>query len=482
MFAGATLALTLPATAKESQVTISSAATRNMQCGSGVCAPTAANAVLNARDLETMLASGSVEVTTTGSGVQADNIAVRAPLAWKSSATLTFDAYDGIAIAAGVTVKRSGGLTLTTGDGGSSGTLAITKKGHVTFKKLASRLVIDGAAYTLVGNIATLASDITANPAGDYALAKDYDAAGDGTYSGSPVSTTFTGTFEGLGNRISNLAIDDTSGEQYLGMFAKTSGALRDLGLPNASINATVGAQWVTAGALVGWATGAIVNVHATGAVELSGGGPFYGGGLAGASYGMIENSYAAVEVSSTATDDTNQLYVGGLAGTGNGAENSYATGSVSGSTEEGSPFAGGLFGVLYEYGSVSNCYATGSVFSSGTYEVVAGGLLGDDGYKNQITSSYSTGTVSVSGGSYPYAGGLVGIAGGDSTYANDYWDTTTSGTETGVGSGSSSGISALTTADLQSGLPEGFLPTIWREKSKTEGGLPFLIANPPAR
>ena len=49
-------------------VTISSAATQNMTCSGGVCAPTAADANLNVADLQNLLASGSVEVTTSGCG------------------------------------------------------------------------------------------------------------------------------------------------------------------------------------------------------------------------------------------------------------------------------------------------------------------------------------------------------------------------------------------------------------------------------
>jgi hypothetical protein len=50
---------------------ISTAATQNMSCASGVCAPTASDAVPNVGDLESLLASGNVEVTTTGSEVEA---------------------------------------------------------------------------------------------------------------------------------------------------------------------------------------------------------------------------------------------------------------------------------------------------------------------------------------------------------------------------------------------------------------------------
>jgi len=49
------------------QITISTSPTGNMSCSGGVCAPTAADGNLNTSDLENYLASGSLEVTTTGS-------------------------------------------------------------------------------------------------------------------------------------------------------------------------------------------------------------------------------------------------------------------------------------------------------------------------------------------------------------------------------------------------------------------------------
>ncbi|HEY6578573.1 MAG TPA: hypothetical protein VIY09_04570 [Rhizomicrobium sp.] len=43
-------------------------------------------------------------------------------------------------------------------------------------------------------------------------------------------------------------------------------------------------------------------------------------------------------------------------------------------------------------------------------------------------------------------------------------------------------GITGLTTTQLQSGLPQGFDPTVWAENPKINGGLPYLIANPPRK
>jgi hypothetical protein len=94
------------------------------------------------------------------------------------------------------------------------------------------------------------------------------------------------------------------------------------------------------------------------------------------------------------------------------------------------------------------------------------------------VSDSYSTGTVSGPG----YVGGFVGQDGG--TIDDTYWDTTTSGiANLGQGAGNVSnanGIKGLTTAQLQSGLPSGFDPSVWAENAAINDGIPYLIANPP--
>src|SRR5580658_10467102 len=89
-------------------VTISNAATQNISCVGGVCAPTAAAAVLNVKDLEGFLASGNVEVSTTGTGVQAINIRVAANLSWTGATSLALDAYKSITINKSMNVKGTG--------------------------------------------------------------------------------------------------------------------------------------------------------------------------------------------------------------------------------------------------------------------------------------------------------------------------------------------------------------------------------------
>src|ERR1700733_7820448 len=149
-------------------VTISSDATENINCSAGVCSPTAASAVLNISDLETLLASGNVEITTTGTGVEANNIDVEAAVAWSGPNALSLDAYQSITISKHIAIAGQSGLSLTTNDGGSGGALLFETNGSVHFKKLSSTLTINSATYTLVGNISTLATAIAANPSGSF--------------------------------------------------------------------------------------------------------------------------------------------------------------------------------------------------------------------------------------------------------------------------------------------------------------------------
>jgi hypothetical protein len=163
----------LVATVASAQVVISSAETENMACAEGVCAPTAASAVLNVTSLEKMLKSGNVEVTTTGSGgEQATDLDIAAALSWTTSYALTLDAYQSINVDSEIDVKgASGGLDLITDDGGSGGDYYFTG-GNVEFKDVSAHLTINGVAFTLADSLASLASDINAHPGGNFALSK----------------------------------------------------------------------------------------------------------------------------------------------------------------------------------------------------------------------------------------------------------------------------------------------------------------------
>lgn len=283
-------------------ITISSQMTANMSCSNGVCAPTATHAVLNVGDVESMLGSGNLIVTTTGSGVQAHDIRISSALSWADSSTLSLEAQRSLAVNAAVTIAGVSGLILDTG--GKSARLSFGRKGSIGFANLSSQLAVNGNAYTLVGDVKTLASAIAANPDGDFALAANYDASADGTWQSCPVPTVFDGSFEGLGNTIFNLSIDgwtNINNGFFEGLFAETDtkGTVENIGLVNTNIvvpGKGRGRYIVMAGPLVGLNNGGVVEgSYVSG--SLAAGKRSYAGGLVGINYGMIANSYAAISL-----------------------------------------------------------------------------------------------------------------------------------------------------------------------------------------
>jgi hypothetical protein len=457
--------------AAHADVTISKAATTNMNCTSGVCKATAKIATLKIDDLETMLASSNVKVTT--SGALADNIVVGTSITWVSANRLSLDAYDSITIVKPIADSGTGALSLVTNDGGSKGTLVFGAKGNVTLFGTDNVLSINNTKYKLVNSVASLATAVAGDASGAFALAVSYDASKDGTYSGAPVLTEFRGTFEGLGNTISNLRIFDMAGTwDGLFQFADRPASFRDIGLPNAQVENSNSAGYGRVGALVAINYGAITRSYATGAAQCDN--RFWAcvaGGLAGLNYGPVNNSWAAAAVAAG-----QEAEVGGLIGNNHGPiDQSFATGSVSAYQQS---IVGGLVGNNVE-GTIENTWASGAVSGQ---DITVGGLVGANGDSRKFASSYATGVVTGTNGST--AGGLLGYDSQFGLNSNAYWDTDMSGiTNPGQGAGIPSndpGVTGLTTQQFQSGLPPGFNPKVWAEAKKVNNGMPYLAANPP--
>ncbi|MGV8953444.1 MAG: filamentous hemagglutinin N-terminal domain-containing protein [Cypionkella sp.] len=138
--------------------------------------------------------------------------------------------------------------------------------------------------------------------------------------------------------------------------------------------------------------------------------------------FGKISSTGAIRNVGMVGGSVTGSTYVGGLVGWNYGSiSNSYATGWVS----SGGWNIGGLVG-LNKGGTISNSYATGAV--SGPHR--PGGLVGNNDGGSTISNSYATGAVSGT----TNVGGLVGYNDGTGSISNSYWDTTTSGMATSAG------------------------------------------------
>ena len=402
-------------------MTISNAKTKDVNCTGGVCTPTGGNANLNVGELQTMLASSDV---TLKSNAAASDIGVTDPLTWASSHRLTLDAYESIHVRAPVVVEGTAGITLTTNDGGSGGdyTFNATTSGAIAFWDVNSKLVINGAGFTLVKDVATLASTIKSDPARNIALAQSYDASTTHVYRNPPVNVAYTGTFEGLGNAINGLRIhvDHETASKGVGLFAESNGTLRDVSLTNASV---AGATAV--GSLVGVNAGTISSVSAEnvsviadqdagGIAGANGGvitsasssGQVYGfvaaGGLVGdnGSSGQISQSNSNAAVSTPKDKNT---WAGGLAGSNEGTISfSSAAGSVEASK------AGGLVGEAY--GAIINCRASGLTKMNAS-DGFAGGLIGWTLGAN-IQQSFATGPVEDVGTNKRHAGSIGGLVG----------------------------------------------------------------------
>jgi len=180
---------------------------------------------------------------------------------------------------------------------------------------------------------------------------------------------SFTGSFDGQNQTISNLSINRLD---YVGLFGHidSSAEVENIGILYADINSYKS----FVGSLVGTNEGTVSNSYSTGNVS----GDNRVGGLVGRNYGTVSNSYSTGNVSG-------EVEVSGLVGRNYGTvSNSYSTGNVSGES-----YVGGLIGYNYD-STVSNSYSTGNV--SG--ESYVGGLVGET-FNGNISNSYSTGNVS---------------------------------------------------------------------------------------
>lgn len=463
---GAFLTAASMAGAASAAVTISTDATSHMKCLAGLCKPTATDAVLNVKKLIHLLNTESVTIE---SGSTAKDIVVSASVQWVHNSALVLDAYRSLTIDALVRPKSAVPVTLTTNDGGTGGLLAFGSAGRVSFLSTLSPLTINGASYKLVNTIGELADVIGADGGtGHYALANDYSAAADGVYASSPVALlASTGTFEGLHNTISHLSIDVTSSGDDAGLFAETDGTVNDVILQGASVKKS--GEGGSVGALSARNFGAINAVSVSGSVQSSVADDV--GGLVGDNEsGTIARCQSAASVTG--------IRAGGLVGEmfDGTIDSSFATGSVK-AASAGSPTVGGLVGYAAA-GSIGNSYATGT--ATGLTDANLGGLFGIS--SATIASVYASGAVKSHHDSH--TGGVTGFDAG-SSFADAYWDTTTTGiTDVRKGAGNiknDPGITGLSDTDLKSGLPTGFAAATWGEDASINGGLPYLLANPPS-
>ena len=191
----------------------------------------------------------------------------------------------------------------------------------------------------------------------------------DWTPIGKDDNKAYTGTFDGNGKTITGLTV--TGSYKYAGLFGDID------------------------------ENGTVKNVVLEGVQITRDNSSGYAGGVAGDSWGTIENCSVSGSVSGT-------TFAGGVVGSQWGGS---ITGCNSSATVKGVIFAGGIAGSTNGGASLTGCYATGSVSveNNTTSAAYAGGVVGSNGASSTLTACYATGSVTGSGSGTIYTGGVTG-------------------------------------------------------------------------
>ena len=247
--------------------------------------------------------------------------------------------------------------------------------------KLTASRLLEGPGYTDDGqgnytvtsaedlkNIAKLVNEQW-NLGINITLTSDIDLTGiDWTPIGIDYNHQYTGTFDGGDHTITGLTV--TGSDQYAGLFGyiDSGGTVKNVTLKDVKIESN----------------------HSSG----------YVGGVAGDSWGTIENCSVSGSVSGT-------TFAGGVVGSQWGGS---ITGCNSSATVKGVIFAGGIAGETNSGASLTGCYATDDVTveNDGTNNSHAGGVVGYNG-GGTLTACYATGSVTGSGSGTIYVGGVTG-------------------------------------------------------------------------
>ena len=204
----------------------------------------------------------------------------------------------------------------------------------------------------------------------DITLTSDIDLSGiDWTPIGIDYNHQYTGTFDGGNYTITGLTV--TGSDQYAGLFGRIGSG------------------------------GKVQNVKLEGVQITNDNSSGYAGGVAGWSYGTLENCSVSGSVSSNFT-------AGGVVGATMGGS---ITGCNTSATVKGVIYAGGIAGSTNNGATLTACYATGDVTleSNGSDIYYAGGVVGSNGSSSTLKACYAWGKVTGSGSGTIYTGGVTG-------------------------------------------------------------------------
>ena len=202
---------------------------------------------------------------------------------------------------------------------------------------------------------------------------------------GTDYDNSYTGTFDGGGHTITGLTV--TTNDEYAGLFGYlgnfNNGAATVKNVVMDGIQITCNHRSGYAGGVAGYSWGTIENCSVSGSIS----GTIYVGGVVGA---QRDNPITGCSSSATVKGTLN---VGGVAGQTNSSATltaCYATGNVTIEINPAKNIAGGSLVGMNAGSSLLACYATGNVTSTGssTGQVHIGGFLGNN-YAPVMTACY---------------------------------------------------------------------------------------------
>ena len=192
-------------------------------------------------------------------------------------------------------------------------------------------------------------------------LDTDIDLTGkDWTPIGTDYDNSYKGTFDGGGHTITGLTF--TTNDVYAGLFGHLNSAGTVKNVVMEGVQITSNRSWSA-----------------------------FAGGVAGYSWGTIENCSVSGSVSGT-------VYVGGVVGA---QIDGSITGCSSSATVKGTTDVGGVAGQTNSSATLTACYATGNVIIEidPVRNIAGGGLVGFNG-GNGVLACYATGNVTSTGSS----------------------------------------------------------------------------------
>ena len=191
---------------------------------------------------------------------------------------------------------------------------------------------------------------------------------------GLKASTPFRGVFDGNGNKITGLKINNNDPKAPVGFFGYIHNAfVKNLKIEGGSVTG-------------GMNSGSITGESQTSTIENCSSSAVVSGLQAGGIVGYVSGSsilacYATGNVSGIETEqgDTSTGGVVGYVSSGNNVQACYyTTGTVTGGKASGNAFTGGVVGFsTWRDTSIKNCYSTGTIVSGTGAKSYNGGVIG---------------------------------------------------------------------------------------------------------